>query len=271
MQLIILFIRKNKYFLLFILLQIIAFIFTIQSHSYHKSRFVNSANFITGGIYQKLSQVNEVFSLKSENLKLSDENARLKTIFFNTLNKSSEKSDLIIDTVFNQKYKFIAAKIINNNYQNRNNILTLNKGSKDGLISDMAVVNSLGIIGVVNNVSKNYATVLSILNDNSKINVRLKNDFHFGTLIWDGKNYNIAQLIDIPRQTVLKKGDTIITGGKSAIFPEGINVGTIKDFKIENNYYKSISITLFNDMSSLSNVHIIHNLEKSEQKQLEEN
>ena len=129
---------------------------------------------------------------------------------------------------------------------------------------------STSIIGVINNISSNHDTVLSILNRNSKINIRLKNSDHFGTLAWDGKDYNITQLSDIPRQAVIKTGDTIITGGKSAIFPEGIHVGTIKDFKFENSQYIEINVALFNDMSSLGYVQVIKNLQKSEQLKLEQ-
>ncbi len=52
----------------------------------------------------------------------------------------------------------------------------------------MGVINSLGIVGIIDNVSKNYATVISILNTKSKINAKIKHSDHFGTLTWDGKN-----------------------------------------------------------------------------------
>jgi len=101
--------------------------------------------------------------------------------------------------------------------------------------------------------------------------VRLKNSNHFGTLVWNGEDYNILQLIDIPRQAHIKEGDTIITGGKSAIFPEGITIGTIKDFNFENNQYQNINIVLFNDMSAIGYVQIVKNLERIEQINLEKN
>ena len=88
-------------------------------------------------------------------------------------------------------------------------------------------------------------------------------------MVWNGIDYNILQLIDIPRQAQIKIGDTIITGGKSAIFPEGIKIGAVKSFKFENNQYKNIDIQLFNDMSSIGYVQIIKNLERVEQQNLE--
>jgi len=272
MQQIIYFIRKFRYFLLFVLLETLAIIFTIQHHTYHTSKFVNSANSISGGIYNKMNSINEFFILKTENKLLIEENIQLK----NLLNKKdinySEENYNVIDTAqYFQKYEYSIAKVINNNFTKKNNILTLNKGEKQGLTTDLGVINSNGVIGVIKNVSSNYSTVLSILNSSSKINVRLKNSNHFGTLVWDGKTHTTTQLIDIPRQVTIKVGDTIITGGKSAIFPEGINTGTIKDFIFENNQYQQINVLLFNDMSSLGYVQIVKNLQKNEQKKLEQN
>jgi rod shape-determining protein MreC len=271
MRQIIYFIEKFRYFLLFIVLEIFAFSFIIQNHSYHQSKFVNSANAITGGFYNKVNYVNEFFHLKIDNQILSEENARLKNLLDARENKFVLDSFTVIDTSqYFQKYEYSVAKIINNNYTKRNNFLTLNKGAKNGLTPDLGVINSKGIIGVIRNVSSNYATVLSILNSNSKINVRLKNSNHFGTLVWDGKNYNIMQVIDIPRQAVVKAGDTIVSGGKSAIFPEGIAIGVVKDFKYDKNKYQQINILLFNDMSAVGQVQVVKNLHKNEQFTLEQ-
>jgi len=272
MQQLIYFIRKFRYFLLFIMLEIIAISLTIQHHSYHKSQFVNSANSITGGLYNKFSSINDFFSLQSENSRLIIENTELKNEL-EDIKFNSTYTDSIYSATnnFNQKYEYIVGKIINNNYSKRNNYLTLNSGGNSGITTDMGVINSLGVIGVVKSTSKNYASVLSILNSNTQINVRLKNSNHFGILTWNGKETNLLQIIDIPRQAQIKVGDTIITGGKSAIFPEGIKVGIIKDFNFENNQYNEINVQLFNDMTSLSHVQIIKNLQKTEQQILEQN
>lgn len=268
MQQLIYFIRKYRYFLLFILLEIIAFSLTIQQHSYHQSKFVNSANFISGGFYNKVNSLNEYFHLKTENQLLNEEIALLKNKLDKIEKLSNDSIYSIKDTL--QKYNYTVAKVINNNYTKRNNFLTLNKGLNKGITTELGVINSKGIIGVVKNVSPKYATVLSILNSRSKINVRLKNSNHFGSLIWNGTDYELVQIIDFPRQAKLKKGDTIITGGKSAIFPEGINIGTINNIIIKNHQYHQIDVKLFNDMSAIGQVQIVKNLQKEEQIKLEE-
>ena len=133
----------------------------------------------------------------------------------------------------------------------------------------MGVITSHGVVGIVNNVSKNYATVQSILNTNSQINARLKNSGHFGSLIWDTKEANVVQLIDVNRLAPVKVGDTIITDGKSTIFPEGLLIGTIKSFAIGENDSYNLDILLFNDMTNLRHVYIIENVDAKEIKLLE--
>lgn len=272
MKQIIKFIEKYRYFILFLILEFFAFFFTIQSHSYHRSKFVNSANSITGGFYNKISEVNDFFYLRSENQRLLEENTTLKNILsVESIDIDSISKQLLDSTKQFRRYGYSSAKIISNNYTNQNNFLLINKGFKNGISAEMAVVNSKGIIGVTKSVSKYNATIISVLNGYSQINTKIKGNDHFGTLSWDGKDYRTLQLKDLPRQAQIKVGDTIITGGKSTIFPEGILVGVVKSFEISNKIFKNIDITLFNDMSSISNVNIITNLHKEDILKLETN
>lgn len=271
MQQLVNFITKYKYFLFFLLLEIIALSLTIQNHSFHKSKFVNSANFVSGGIYNRINKFREFTKLRTYNQQLLDENTRLKNILAQQNSDSTAQLLAVNDTVnFYQRYLFTPAKVIDNQYYKRYNYLTINKGSKDGILFDQAVVNSKGVIGITQTVSTNFATVQSILNENSRINVRLSNSFHFGSLEWDGKDYNVLQLADLPIQANVKIGDSIITGGKSIIFPEGIPVGIIEDFKVENNSYSFINVRLFNDMSAIGPVNVIVSLFKEEINTLQE-
>lgn len=272
MKQIIKFIEKYRYFILFLILEFFAFFFTIQTHSYHRSKFVNSANSITGGFYSKIGEVNDFFYLKSENQRLLEENTTLKNILsLESIDIDSISKQVLDSTKQFRRYGYSSAKIISNNYTNQNNFLLINKGFKNGISAEMAVVNSKGIIGVTKSVSKYNATIISVLNGYSQINTKIKGNDHFGTLSWDGKDYRTLQLKDLPRQAQIKVGDTIITGGKSTIFPEGILVGVVKSFEISNKTFKNIDITLFNDMSSISNVNIITNLHKEDILKLETN
>jgi len=176
-----------------------------------------------------------------------------------------------LDTDFlPNKFEYFSAKVINNNYSKTKNQLTLNKGEKDSVKIDFGVISPKGIVGIVSDVSKKYATVQSILNTNSSINAKLKKSSHFGSLVWNTKNPDIVQLKDIPRIAKLQIGDTIVTGGRSTIFPEGILIGTVKNFTLDegDNYYY-INIDLFNDMTSLEHVYLIKNMDAPEILELE--
>ncbi|MCZ8143882.1 rod shape-determining protein MreC [Flavobacterium sp.] len=263
MQQIFNFIFKNSYRMLFLLLMATAISLTIQSHSYHKSKVISSANFLTGGVYKQINNVNEYFNLRTKNEELALENARLKSILFNR--KDTLKVPLLDTLKGVKKTDLIVAKVIHNSYSAQVNFLTLDSGAKNGIRPEMGVINSLGIVGIVENVSPNYATVLSILNTESPINAKIKKSNHIGSLIWNGKNTGFVQLIDVPRLASVRKGDTIVTGGQSTIFPENINIGTIEKIYTDDqtNYY-TLDVRLFNDMTSLGHVYIIRNRDRQE-------
>jgi rod shape-determining protein MreC len=263
MQQIFNFIFKNSYRMLFLLLMIIAVSLTIQSHSYHKSKVISSANFFTGGVYEMTSNVEGYFNLKVQNEELAKENARLKGLLFNI--KDSTKVPNLDSIKGVKKTDIIISKVIKNSYSNQVNFLTLNSGSNQGVKPEMGVINSLGIVGIVENTSANYSTVLSILNTESPLNAKVKKSNHIGSLTWNGKNTGFVQLTDVPRLATVRKGDTIVTGAQSTIFPENIGIGTIEKIYIDNetNLYM-IDVRLFNDMTSLGHVYIIKNKDREE-------
>lgn len=268
MQQIFNFILKNSNRLLFLLLLVLSLSLTIQSHSYHKSKIISSANFFTGGIYEKINNVDEYFGLRKQNEELAMENARLKSLLFNQ--KDTTKLPQIDSIKGVKKIDIIVSKVIRNSYSIQENFITINNGSASGIKPNMGVINSAGIVGIVDNTSKNYATVISVLNVNSKINAKIKKSNHFGSLVWNGKSTGFAQLIDVPRLAGVRKGDTIVTGGQSIIFPENIGIGTIDKVYIDNetNYY-TLDIKLFNDMTNLGHVYIIKNKDAAEIEKLE--
>jgi rod shape-determining protein MreC len=263
MQQIFNFIFKNSHRLLFLLLLLISLVLTIQSHSFHRSKVISSANFLSGGVYERINGFSEYLNLQTQNEILANENAHLKTLLFNIKDSTLVPS---IDSIKGvDKVNLIVSKVIRNSYNVYENYITINSGEKDGIKSDMGVINSLGIIGIIDNTSEKYSTVMSILNKKSQINAKIKKTNHFGSLIWDGKNTGFVQLIDVPRLAAIRKGDTIVTGGQSVIFPENINIGTIDKIYIDNqtNYY-TLNVKLFNDMTNLGHVYIIKSKDREE-------
>lgn len=270
MQQIINFLIRNKTFLLYLLLLSISLVFTIQSHSYHKSRFINSANFLSGGLYKSVNNTSTYFNLKNQNKILQDENNTLRTIIHNTSKQNNSILTSYIDsTRFNIAYKFTPAVVIKNSYSATNNIILLDKGKRDSIKQDFGVITPKGVLGIVDQTSTKFSTVISILNTNSRISAKLKQTNHFGSLVWNGNSPHLVQLKEIPKIAPIKQGDTITTSGLSAIFPKGIPIGTVTDFFLDSaeNYY-TINIKLFNDMTNVEHVYIIENKDQKEINQL---
>jgi rod shape-determining protein MreC len=268
MQQIINFIIKNSYKLLFLLLLILSLTLTITSHTYHRSEYINSANRISGSVYTKINDVNEYLSLKEKNKELASENALLKEMLFNRKDTLITSKTLFRNDLNN--FNVVVGKVVKNSFNARENYITINAGKALGIKTDMGVINDKGVVGIVEKTAKDFATIQSILNIKSKINAKIKNSDHFGSLVWDGKNVGFAQLIDVPRLASLRKGDSIVTGGNSDIFPENIPVGKIDKIFIDRktNYY-TINVRLFNDMTALGYVYIIENKLKKQKQDLE--
>ena len=268
MQQIFNFVFKNSNKLLFLLLLGISLGFTIQFHSYHKSKVISSANFVSGNAYKKINDVESYFRLRAQNDNLAFENARLKMLLFN-------KKDTILPEILDlqgvEKSNVILARVINNSYDVYENYLTIDSGAAKGIKTDMGVINDLGIVGVIDNTSTNFSTIISVLNKKNTINAKLKKSNHFGSLSWNGKSTGFVQLVNVPRLAAVRKGDTIVTGAQSTIFPENINIGTIDKIYVDDqtNYY-TINVKLFNDMTDLGYVYIIKNRDTPEIIKLEE-
>lgn len=275
MQQLIYFIQKFKYVLFFLLLQLISLFLIINNHSFHRSKFISSANSISGGIYKNRKSVTDYLNLTEQNKALVKENTYLRNAIALLKSKlDTTTNHLVLDTIeYNQQYQYIDGIITKNEYHKAYNYLTINRGQKDSVSSEMAVINHKGVIGVTDAVSNSYARVRSILNRNNELNVRLKNkditgNYYYGSVSWDTKDIQIVQLSDIPRQATVSLTDTIVTSGRSAIFPEGIPVGSIINVdERENN--NIIQVKLFNDMKSLRDIHVISNFHKIEIKNLE--
>ena len=245
--------------LVFLILLLFSIYLVVDSNHYHQSKLNSISNNFTSIIFEWSSSIENYFNLKDNNEELIQENLDL-------INRLYSNKEIIDDSLLiKSSYIFSSAKIINNNFSYSKNYLIIDKGSKDGIKEEMGVVNSYGIIGITVDVSENYSRVMSILNLNSKINAKIKNSFHFGSLEWNGKDPSRINLNDVPKIAKIKIGDSIVSGGMSAIFPENLPIGVVSkiDLKNSENYY-GIDVLLNNDMTSIKNVYIINNPDKKE-------
>ena len=134
----------------------------------------------------------------------------------------------------------------------------------------MGVITSNGIVGIINNVSKNYSSIISIINSNIKINAKIKNTNYFGAIGWSEKKINIMTLEDIVSTAKISIGDTIISGGMSSYFPSNLEIGKIVTLKKEKNEgYYSVEVELFNNPSQWEYVYVIKKMDIMEINNLE--
>jgi rod shape-determining protein MreC len=212
----------------------------------------------------RVENIKDYLSLRSENRMLAEENARLYNRLGSSFSQQAPDSVYIGDSVKPKHYLFITAKVVNNTVNKQFNFITLDKGSLDGIAPEMAVIGSEGIIGVVKSVSKNYSSVLSVLNRDFMVSARIKSNGYFGPLSWNGDNTEYATLVDIPHHVKITPGDTVITSGFGGIFPEGHHIGVIADFHLKGGNYYVIRVKLSTDFRKLNYVQVIRNFAKNE-------
>ena len=282
MQQIIDFIIRKKDVVVYLILLLFSLSLIFNSNYFHRSKVIILLNNISNFSSENFDYIIEYFELKDINLDLTKENLFLK----NQLEKVKQYSNL--DSLKNTNFTFRNAKVISNNLSSFKNHLIINKGVRHGLKNEMGVINSTGIVGIINRTSKNYSSVMSVLNIDTKINAKVKRTSHFGTLEWNGRRTSYLVLNDIPETANIKVGDSIITGGMSLIFPEGINIGVVSeiinqnkisdtvvrfkgnineanylDFEFKENYL-TVKVKLHTDMNNLNNVYVIESLNRKE-------
>lgn len=248
------------------LLQVLAFTMILNHSWFHQSLVSRSLSSIVGSTYKGFSGVTEYFHLSHTNQQLAEENARLRQQLQHLLAQADPEPFNKTDTVFRMQYQVVPATVVSNTVNLRNNYLMLNKGRRHGIREDMAVISSEGVVGVVVNVSQHFSWVMSLLNSNSMLNVRLNKSDHHGSVTWPGGNYRLGRLNYIPTHVTFASGDTLVTGGHSLIFPPGVSVGTVEDYHIgKEDHFFTVSIKYAVDFNRLTYVYIVKNMMRQEQ------
>ena len=265
-------IRYNSWFL-FVILEAISLILLFTHNPYQESVYLSSANHVVGKYYAGVNNFFGYFNLRSINEDLLEQNGILQErVVLLTEYIQANHSDTMVMQIegnpnFSVQYEFITARVISNSVTRTNNYITLNKGKKDGIKPEMGIIDQNGVVGVVNKVSDNFATVIPILNPKFRFSAKLKKNDYFGSLVWDGEDPQFAILEDLPRHANFQQNDTIVTSGYSMAFIEGIMVGIVDTDKESS--FTSVRIRLSVDFSRLGDVLIISDKLQGEKDNLE--
>ncbi len=265
------FVIRNNALFFFVLLQAFCFYLIVQNDNYQRAGFFNAANTFTGHIFSVYSQFTDYFDLRDVNEKLAKENVQLrnqlKSDYFDTTNKRTQ----VKDTADKQLYSYIVAKVVNITVNTVSNFITINRGKAAGIEPGMAVIGPTGIVGIVKDVSNNFAVVLPVINKDFRVSARVGKDNNLGNLEWKGISPLEADLNDVPRQANVKKGDTVVTTGSSVRFPDNVPVGIVEksELKEGSNFY-TIKLRLATSFNNLTYVYVVNYLMKNEQQKLEQ-
>jgi len=273
------FLWKNYAFLLFLVLEIISFVFIVNGNRHQSAVFSSIANQYGGKILTSYSNMRDYFHLKEANQMLSVENAILKEQLLSaqfTRDTSNFQSFDSIDSIqlnsadsTKPRFDFISAKVISNSTNRQRNYFMLNKGRKHGVSENMGVIGPLGLVGVIFEVSEDFSSAISLLHIKLRVSAKIKNNNELGTLIWNGNSQLYGQLDAVENYVPLSIGDTIITSGFSHIFPEGEYIGTIEEFnEIPGRTTWNVKVKYNTDFSKLFWVNITRNQNYKQQMDL---
>lgn len=270
MQRLFLFFYQYRAFFTFLVLELICAWLIVGNNPYQGARFFNSSNGLVASLNNVSHGVREYFLLRQTNSTLAEENAYLRSKFeeWNQLQYITSNS-VITDSAVIKQFNFISAKVVSNTVHRFTNFMTINKGQDYGIEPGMAVISSMGAIGKVRTVSKHYSVVTSILHVDVQVSVLLKRTGHFGTVQWDGLNPEIVKLKYIPRHVEPVKGDSVLTSGYNAVFPDGVLVGLVEEVNLTDELFYDLKVKLSQDFRKLSYVEVVKNSLKQELDSLE--
>lgn len=253
-------------FFTFLLIEAFCAWLLIQNNQYQSTKFFNSSNRLAASIMAFSQGTREYFSLRQINQELSQENAQLHTLLEdekqNVLTGAKPDSTVTFD--------FISAKVVNNSIAQFKNYITINRGEEDGIEPGMAAISTFGAVGKVKSVSSHFSVLISLLNIDEQVSSVLKRTGNFGTAQWDGTDPAMINLLYIPRHVEPMVGDTVMTSGYNAVFPEGVLVGIVKEVKLKDEaLFYDIRVELAQDFRRLSFVKVIRSSRKAELDSLE--
>ena len=162
-------------FLIFLILEVVAFILICTSNDYQRSAVWSGANRLVAGCNQIQSNIGDYFSLRAENELLAMENAQLKTELMLLANQTELTAERDSQYIYSHlDWEYIPAKVIATSTNKQHNYLTINKGTRDNIQVDMGVIGADGIVGIISAVGEKYALVVPVIHTEISISSKIK-------------------------------------------------------------------------------------------------
>lgn len=259
------FLAKHNHWFVFLVLEVVSMVLLFRYNSYQGSVWFSSANAVTGKVYEWDSAVESFFSLSGVNSQLTQRNAFLEQqvrMLDDSIARLTHSQEAAVTRLSNmvpfQGCRLIPAKVVANMVNRYDNLITIDKGSADGVKRDMGVVCGMGVVGIVYLVSEHYSIVIPALNSHSNISCTIQRRGYFGYLCWRGGSSQLAYLEDVPRHAHFKLGDNVVTSGYSSVFPPGVMVGKVLHvFNSADGLSYRVQVKLSTDFARLRDVCLV--------------
>jgi rod shape-determining protein MreC len=272
MERLIYFIYQYRSFFTFLALEVICVWLIVENNRYQGAKFFNSSNAVIANLNNFSQGIRSYFLLSDVNSILAEENASLRHELEQHRQRLMLQDTVIFaDSAMIDRFGFVSAKVVNNQVDRFKNFITISKGENAGIKPGMAVISPEGAVGKVKIVSSHFSVVTSILNIDVMVSALLKRTRHYGTVQWSGHDPDKVSFLYIPRHVKPAVGDTIVTSGFNAVFPEGIMIGTISDIQLnEDAIFYDLEVKLSQDFRKLSYVAVVKSELKNEQDSIEQ-
>ena len=255
------FLLRYSNFLIFLILEVVAFILICTCNEYQQSAVWSSVNRMAAGTNMIKTNIVEYFSLRVTNAELAEENARLKSELMQLANDMELAAERDSGYVYSHlDWEYIPAKVISMSTNKQHNYLTINKGLRDSIQVDMGVIGADGVVGIVSAVGEKYALVVPVIHTKISISSRLKSNGQIGGTSWNGRDHRQVNLTEMARHVDVKVGDTVVTSGLTDVFPEGVMLGVVAETKLGagDNYHQTV-VELSTDYKALKYVQVLGN------------
>jgi len=220
-------------------------------------RFVGRTGYIFSGQFASLRRLGQVDAV---NLQLQQEIASLQIRMTQFDHLEQENKQLRKDLRYKRKNLYhlrtIAAEVIARGNDSWFETLVIDKGWKDGVETDRAVICREGLVGRVIETSPHFSKVMLLLNQNSNISVEVRRTGDKGII--QGRGTNDLILKYIPHSSVLAKGLPVYTSGISLVFPPGLLIGHIsRIIKKKYDHLQFVDVKPAVSLTSLSRVWVV--------------
>lgn len=270
---------RHHTFLLFVVAQVFALGWVGSSHAYPRGHWIRLGLRLSGTWGGWVAQYEDMGRLSASNEKLLAENAALREtlLTYEWAHRRQDDPDSVVQREYPvsdtaqaaHRVEVRPARVLRATWNRSSNVFVLDRGRRDGIRPGSGVISDGCAMGRVMEVADEFTLVLPLIHTELEWSARVKRKGPVARLTWDGRDPGVGQLLDVPRSTPLAVGDTLWTTGLQDMFPPGLPMGTILDFRLpEASEFFEVAVAFAADFRELRYVEVIHSGPQAQAEQM---